>query len=148
MLNESDELSPSDQEILDEAIDDDALMSAQSLTSFPGQADLVPLAYAQSHDMVNFLIERDGLDVFQTYLDNMGTGDMTASEALSSTYSLDELALYQEYRASKGLTQARVGVGAPAAPTKPARPCAAAFALPVMALAVLAYGSSSASRRV
>jgi hypothetical protein len=149
MLNENDELAEHDQYILDRAIRDDTLMSAQSLTSFPGQADLVPLAYAQSHDLVSFLIKRDGLDVFQRYLDNLGTGDATASHALSETYSLDELALYQEYRASKGLAPAEAMMPpvSPGTPAAPARPCAAAFVLPAMALAALAYGSSSARRR-
>jgi hypothetical protein len=145
MRNESDALSASDQAILDAAIERDALMSVQSLSSFPGRAELVPLAYAQSHDMVSYLIARDGLPTFQTYLDRLGSGDMTAAEAMTSTYGIDELALYQEYRAARGLEPATMDRPV-AAPGRAAGPCASALLLPVLAFGV-AYASSSRRRR-
>ncbi len=110
MYSEGD-LSTSDRRILDDAIRSNELMSLRSLTSFPGRAELVPLAYAESQDIVSFLLTRDGLVVFRSFLDDLGSGQMTVDEALTAHYTIDQLGLYQEYRAARALP--------PAQPAKP-----------------------------
>lgn len=97
------ELSAEERSVLDDAIAADRLMSLRSLTTFPGQAELVPLAYAQSRDLVSFLIEQHGNDSFQMLLYEIGTGEVTPDEALESAYGLDQDSLYQAYRTARGL---------------------------------------------
>lgn len=110
MYSEGD-LDSDDQRILDDATRDNQLMSLRSLTSFPGRAELVPLAYAESRDIVSFLIARSGPDAFRAFLDDLGGGDVTVDEALTARFGVDQLGLYQEYRAARALP-----------PAQPARP--------------------------
>jgi len=100
------ELSPDEQATLDEAVREDALMSLRSLTSFPGDADLVPLAYAESRDIVAFLVEDYGEPKFQALINAIGTGDVTPDQALEGVYGAGASDLYQAYRASHGLAPA------------------------------------------
>jgi len=99
-------LEADEQRLLDVAIADDSLMSVRSLTSFPGDAELVPLAYAESRGVVEFLIESEGSDRFLELLDVLADGRQTPDEALTTVYGLDQLSLYQAYRASLGLAPA------------------------------------------
>jgi hypothetical protein len=114
------ELADDEQQILDEAIEYDELMSLRSLTSFPGQADLVPLAYAQSRDIVAFLLATYGEDKFRDLIDTIGEARVTPDEALQQVYGADQLELYQVYRASHELAPAATLVPAEAA--APRRP--------------------------
>lgn len=99
-------LAAEEQATLDRAIREDAIMSVRSLTSFPGDAELVPLAYAQSRDLVAFLIESGGEPKFQAFLDSLGSAERTPDEALQEVYGYDQLGLYQAYRAARGLAPA------------------------------------------
>lgn len=85
------------------ATQDDRLLSLRSLTNFPGRAELVPLAYAQSHDVVSWLIEGHGEASIGNLLDALASGRLSADEALQEVYGSDQLALYQAYRADRGL---------------------------------------------
>ncbi len=107
-------LEDDEQAVLDAAILSDSIMSVRSLTSFPGQADLVPLAYAESRDLVAFLIDSYGVAEFHRLLERIGGGEMTADEALQATYGIDQDSLYQEYRRALGLGPAST----PEAPTE------------------------------
>lgn len=91
---------------LESAIRNDSLMSVRSLTSFPGDASLVILAYAESQDLISFLIESHGREALRELLDGIGSGEETPDEALERVYGYDQLALYQAYRAARGLPPA------------------------------------------
>lgn len=99
-------LAPDEQAELDQAIESDTLMSVRSLTSFPGDASLVPLAYAESRDIVAFLIASGGEAKFRRFLDAIGDGASGPEQALEDVYGYDQLTLYQAYRAHHGLSEA------------------------------------------
>ena len=133
---------------LEAAIEDDALMSVRSLTSFPGDASLVILAYAESQDLVSFLIESKGREALRDLLDGIGSGEETPDEALERVYGYDQLSLYQAYRGARGLPPALAPKPEAGAPRRgPAldagvdrapipMPCGAAGLLLVAALAL------------
>ena len=100
------ELDGAEARRLRQAIRDDGLMSLRSLTTFPGQADLVPLAYAESRDIVAWLIAEHGAARFQRLLDALAGGRQDIDQALRATYGLDQAGLYQSYRAARGLPPA------------------------------------------
>jgi len=129
-------LDPDEERLLQRALERDEILSVRSLTSFPGRAELVPLAYAQSRDVVEFLIVTHGEDAFRRLVAALGTGELTTDEALVLATGSDQLGLYQAYRAARGLGPAAT----PAAPVlRPRRggatplPCTAAWALPLVA---------------
>ncbi|MFQ5460611.1 MAG: peptidase MA family metallohydrolase, partial [Anaerolineae bacterium] len=97
------EADKQDRRLLASAISNDALMSLRSLTSFPGSAEEVPLAYAESRDIVAYLLDTYGQDQFRRFLAALGSGDLTVDEALEVAYGLDQDSTYQAYRAAKGL---------------------------------------------
>lgn len=99
-------LDADERSTLEQAIRDDSLMSVRSLTSFPGQADLVPLAYAESRDIVDYLITTHGQASFQQLVDAVGSGEMAIDAALTAVYGYDQLSLYQAYRAARGMSPA------------------------------------------
>jgi hypothetical protein len=105
MYSEGD-LGADDRARLAQAIAQDRLMSLRSLTSFPGEAELVPLAYAESRDVVAWLIDTYGLPKFHTLLDTLASGTEDPDGALQKIYGFDELAAYQSYRAARGLKPA------------------------------------------
>lgn len=111
-------LAPEEQATLDRAIREDAIMSVRSLTSFPGDAGLVPLAYAQSRDLVAFLIESGGEPKFQAFLDSLGSAERTPDEALQEVYGYDQLGLYQAYRAARSLAPAATPAPGTALPAR------------------------------
>jgi hypothetical protein len=137
-------LSADEQADLDAAVKHDELMSVQSLTSFPGEADLVPLAYAESRDIVAFLLDQHGEAVFGRLIDVIAAGEVTTDEALQQVYGFDQLGLYQAYRAHLGLAPAVTPAPGTAVarrttrrPTGAGAPCAAVLlTLPALALAV------------
>jgi hypothetical protein len=100
---------------------DDRLLSLRSLTTFPGQAELVPLAYAESQDVVSWLIEQYGEADIRSLLDTLSTGQLSADEALKQVYQADQLALYQAYRADRGLGPAGTPVPGAARPAPASR---------------------------
>jgi hypothetical protein len=138
-------LAASEQQMLDAAVKYDELMSVRSLTSFPGEADLVPLAYAQSRDLVAFLIDTYGTARFRQLIDAVSTGMQVMDDALQAVYGFDQGGLYQAYRAHYGLTPA--ATPAPGAPppariarrsTAPSGPCGTVLlVLPALAAAWL-----------
>jgi len=146
-------LDDDEQALLDKAVAEDDLMSVKSLTSFPGQAERVPLAYAESRDIVAFLIETHGIDEFQLFLDTIADGDTSPDEALQEVYGFDELGLYQAYRASLDLPPAEPVDSAAAGRVRPPRrvgeqgtaaPCAALIlVLPAMAAAWMSRRSAT-----
>jgi|GEM_PF-554864 len=91
---------------LDRAIRDDALMSLRSMTSFPGDADQVTLAYAQSRDVIAYLVDTHGRAQLTALFDTLAPGDRTIDEALTQVYGFDQLGLYQAYRRERGLSPA------------------------------------------
>lgn len=99
-------LAENEQADLDAAIAQDRLMSVRSLTSFPGDAELVPLAYAESRDIVAFLIDDGGEAKFRRFLDVIAAGEKTAEAGLAEVYGYDQLGLYQAYRRHHGLPPA------------------------------------------
>jgi hypothetical protein len=130
-------LTGNEQQALARAIQRDELMSVRSLTTFPGQADLVSQAYGQSRDLVAFLIEQHGQPAFRELVTLLGGGTVTVDEALTRVYGTDQTALYQAYRAARGLKPA-----ATPNPDEPPlrgarRPAAGSTAGPCGGLAVL-----------
>lgn len=114
------DLGDDEQRTLDQAIASDTLMSLRSLTSFPGEAGLVPLAYAESRDVVAFLLATYGDDKFRELIDTIGTARVTPDQALQQVYGLDQLALYQAYRAARELAPAAtLAADQAAAPRRP-----------------------------
>jgi hypothetical protein len=115
------ELDGSEAAQLRRAIGNDDLMSLRSLTSFPGQADRVPLAYAESRDVVAWLLGSYGEDSFRELLDRLATGRDSTDEALQAVYGADQLALYQAYRRSHNLAPAATPAPGEAAPRRAGR---------------------------
>lgn len=137
------DLDKNEQLLLDEAIVRDQIMSVRSLTSFPGDAQLVPLAYAQSQDLVSFLIEGFGVATFNELIDVVSAGEVPTDDALEQVYGFDQLGMYQAYRDHYGLAAAATPEPG-SAPRRPRRqspspsPCAATLlVLPAVALAHL-----------
>ncbi len=91
---------------LERATRDDALMSLRSMTSFPGDASQVTLAYAQSRDVIAYLVETHGRDRLTALFDELAPGDATIDDALRAVYGVDQLGLYQAYRDARGLPPA------------------------------------------
>ncbi len=105
-------LDAEEREVLDRAIVTDELMSVRSMSSFPGDASLVVLAYAQSQDLVSFMIQSRGLVPMRELLTRIGSGEASVDEALESIYGYDQLGLYQAYRESHSLDPAQPVEGA------------------------------------
>ena len=99
-------LDGGEQRSLDRALAADQLMSVRSLTSFPGNPDQVELAYAQSRDLVAFLIDTGGEERFRRLLAEVGRGEADIDAILRGIYGHDQLGLYQAWRAAKGLPPA------------------------------------------
>lgn len=97
------ELAPEEDQRLRQALRADELMSLQSLTTFPGRAELVPLAYAQSRDVVDWLQQKWGQAAFGELLEALSSGQYDIDAALRLVYSADQQALYEAYRADRGL---------------------------------------------
>lgn len=91
---------------LERATRDDALMSLRSMTSFPGDASQVTLAYAQSRDVIAYLIDTHGRERLTALFDRLAPGDATIDDALEDVYGVDQLGLYQAYRAARDLPPA------------------------------------------
>jgi len=104
------DLSGPERRTLDQALRNDEIISVRSLTAFPGDAGQVSLAYAQSQDLVAFLVEEHPRERFRGLLDRLVGGETTFDEALAAEYGYDPLSMYQAYRAARGLDPAVVPV--------------------------------------
>jgi hypothetical protein len=97
------DLTSYSQEILDAALADDDLISLQSLgSSFPTSSKRASLAYAQSRQIVSYLIETYGREKMAELLQTFKEGS-TYDKALQRVYGFDTQTLDNEWRASLGL---------------------------------------------
>lgn len=135
-------LDPDERALLEEAQARDALMSVRSLTSFPGRAELVPLAYAQSRDIVDYLIETHGTGPFRAFVNAIAGGRLSTDEALMAVYGVDQSTLYQAYRIARGL-----GPAATPVPGQGAGARTGGLAAPCLSLALVAPAVVLAARR-
>jgi hypothetical protein len=92
------------QASLDQAVTDDALLSLRSLgSSFPTSSKRADLAYAQSRQVVGYLIEIYGSEKMAALLQAFKVGN-TYDQALQQVYGLDTQGLDNEWRRSLGLS--------------------------------------------
>lgn len=117
------------QEALDEAVAEDELLSLQSLSStFPASSRRARLAYAQSNQVVTYLIETYGQAKMGELLEVFGTGT-TYDQALQGMYGLSVVDLDNEWRCSLGLPPHQ----------------AAATATPAARATIVPYGAGTAT---
>jgi len=115
------------QEVLDEALAKDALLSLQSLCGgFPTSSKRARLAYTQSNRVVSYLLETYGREKMAELLQTFREGS-SYDRALQRVYGLDTQGLDNEWRASLGL------------PPRQIRARATPTSLPTLAL----YGAST-----
>ncbi len=89
--------------LLEDAIANDALISLLSLSSsFPTRSQSASLAYAQSGELVGYLIDTYGQDKLIELLDVFQAG-RTYDQALLEVYGIDTLTLDNNWRESLGL---------------------------------------------
>jgi hypothetical protein len=112
MYNEG-ALTDEDAALLAEVLRDDRLLSIRSLTTFPGDAELVPIAYVESRDLVAYLFEAFGAAKFHTFLDHVGGGELTDDEALRAAFGHDRDSLYRAYRSARGRGPPRAATPTP-----------------------------------
>lgn len=92
----------------DQALADDALLSLRSLSSsFPSSSKRADLAYAQSRQVVGYLIETYGSEKMTALLQVYKEGS-TYDQALQQVYGLDTQGLDNEWRGSLGLSPRQV----------------------------------------
>jgi hypothetical protein len=134
------DLASYSQEILDAALADDDLISLQSLSSsFPTSSKRTSLAYAQSRQIVSYLIETYGPEKMGALLQTFKEGS-SYDKALQRVYGLNTQDLYNEWRASLGLPpQQIVATATPIslptlAPYGASTPTAAAISAPTLTL--------------
>jgi len=97
------ELEPTFTYYLDNAISADSLISVQSLSSsFPTDPDEARLSYAESYNLVEFLIENYGSEKMLSLLDTFQQGS-TYDNALEKVYGFDTAGLDNLWRRSLGL---------------------------------------------
>jgi len=95
-------LDPQFQEPLDQAIQDDNLLTIRSISgAFSEVASKADLSYAQSYSVVNFLIETYGQDKMTALLLALRDG-ATTDAALTQTYGFNIDGLETEWRKSIG----------------------------------------------
>lgn len=96
------DLEPSQQEMLDEAIAEDELLSLRNISSsFSAHSDRAHLSYAQSYSVVAFLISEYGRDKVLDLLAVFRDG-ATYDGALEQVYGFDTDELENLWRASVG----------------------------------------------
>lgn len=95
-------LDPDSQRQLEDAIEDDTLLTVRSLSSgFSEVADKAYLSYSQSYSIVKFLIETYGQEKMTSLLVGLRDG-LTIDEALIKTYGFDVDGLEDAWRTSIG----------------------------------------------
>lgn len=88
---------------LEEAISERSLISLQSLSgSFPADPQKAILAYAESHSIIKFLIEKHGSERISRLLQVFKEGS-TVDEALKEVYGFNTNGLGRRWKASLGL---------------------------------------------
>ena len=110
-------LDPQFKTPLDEAIQDDTLLSVRSISdAFSEVASKADLSYAQSYSLTNFLIETYGHEKMTALLIALRDG-MTADDALQRTYGFNIDGLEDAWRAAIGAEPRTVSAQPTARPT-------------------------------
>lgn len=111
------ELDPNSQAQLDDAIQNDTLLSVRSLSSgFSEVPDRAYLSYSQSYSVVKHLIETHGQDEMTALLTSLRDG-LTIDQALLQTYGFDVEGLEDEWRKAIGARPRTVAAQPTAQPT-------------------------------
>lgn len=111
------ELDPSSQTQLEDAIQNNTLLSVRSLSAgFSEVPDKMYLSYSQSYSIVKFLIETYGQEKITQLLTSLRDG-LTVDEALIQTYGFDVEGLEDEWRAAIGAQPRTVSAQPTAQPT-------------------------------
>lgn len=111
------ELDPASQQQLDEAIQNDTLLSIRSLSAgFSEVSDKAYLSYSQSFSVVKFLVETYGQEKMTALLTSLRDG-VTIDEALTNTYGFNVEGLEDEWRAGIGAKPRAVSAQPTAQPT-------------------------------
>jgi len=110
-------LDPQFQEPLDQAVQDDTLLTIRSISgAFSEVASKVDLSYAESYSIVNFLIESYGQDKMTALLTALRDG-ATTDDALAQTYGFNTDGLEIEWRKAIGAQPGTVSAQPTAQPT-------------------------------
>ncbi len=142
------ELPPDNARALQAAVGRDALISAQSLSGYTGDASQVDLYYGEVYSLVDFMLRTYGREKMSQLLQVFKQGALQ-DDALQQVYGLTLAALDTQWRQSLGL-KARSTL-APAATTEPAAhreerresPCPLSSLVGVLGLA-FAFGARQA----
>jgi hypothetical protein len=111
------ELDPSSQQQLDDAVQNDTLLTVRSLSSgFSEVPDKAYLSYSQSYSVTKFLVETYGQEKMTALLTSLRDG-MTIDEALQDVYGFDVEGLEDEWRAGIGAAPRTVSAQPTAQPT-------------------------------
>lgn len=111
------ELDSSSQQQLDDAIQDDTLLSVRSLSAgFSEVPDKAYLSYSQSYSLVKFLVETYGQAKMTELLTALRDGS-TIDEALQQTYSFNVEGLEDAWREAIGAKPRAVSAQPTAQPT-------------------------------
>jgi hypothetical protein len=111
------ELDSSSQQQLDDAIQNDKLLTVRSLSSgFSEVPDKAYLSYSQSYSVTKFLVETYGQEKMTALLTSLRDG-MTIDEALQNVYGFDVEGLEDEWRAGIGAAPRAVSAQPTAQPT-------------------------------
>ena len=111
------ELDPASQQQLDDAIQNDTLLSIRSLSAgFSEVSDKAYLSYSQSFSVVKFLVETYGQEKMTALLTSLRDG-VTIDEALTNTYGFNVEGLEDEWRAGIGAKPRAVSAQPTAQPT-------------------------------
>lgn len=112
------EPEPYYRSLLERAARDDTLLPVRSLSStFSGDSNLAALAYAQSHSLVTYLIERGGAEDMLALLEAFRRG-APEDRALLEVYGFDREGLEAEWRRWIGAPAARATPAGAATPTR------------------------------
>ncbi len=110
-------LDPQFKTPLDQAIQDDTLLSVRSISgAFSEVASKADLSYAQSYSLTNFLIETYGREKMTALLIALRDG-MTADDALQQTYGFNIDGLEDAWRTAIGAKPRAVSAQPTAQPT-------------------------------
>lgn len=110
------DLSEEEQALFDQAVTEDELHSLRSLSSsFPTDGRRAALAYAQSNQVVAYLLETYGPEKMSQLLDVFQAGS-GYDQALETVYGLDTQTLDNEWRVELGLSPRQVATAASPTP--------------------------------
>jgi len=101
------------QRALEKAIAEDRVLSLRSMTSYPGEADLIDLFYGEAYSLVDYLLSNYGADAMHTLLATLSEG-VPIEEALPEAHGLTLAELEQGWRSSVGLQPATSATAAAA----------------------------------